>query len=78
MLSIEIIVVSVLPLRLLARSSAGQSRLHRSRVTLIDEIPVHHIPESFHVFRATVLVFQIIRVFPYVDSEDWDFMRAAV
>src|SRR5271165_233699 len=71
MLSIEIIVVSVLRLRRLAWSSAGRSRLHRSRVTLIDEIPVNHIPEGFHVFRATILVFQIIRVFPYIDFEDW-------
>jgi hypothetical protein len=31
-------------------------------------IPVHHIPESGEVFRAAVLVFEVIGMFPNVNT----------
>jgi hypothetical protein len=33
-------------------------------------VPVDHVPPIVDVFRSTVLVFQIVRVFPHVQSHD--------
>ncbi len=33
-------------------------------------VPVHHVPELFDVVRAAVLEFQVVSVFPHVQTRD--------
>src|SRR5882724_8980336 len=41
--------------------------------TLVDLVPVHHVPPGFQVVRAAVLIFQIVGVLPNVVAKDRKF-----
>ena len=45
------------------------SNLRRTGVTVGYIIPVDNVPEGFDVYRATILVFQIIGLLPQVDAQ---------
>src|SRR6266496_6289351 len=42
----------------------------RCSVVLYDGVPIHHVPPSFKVIGAAVLVLEIVGVLPDVDTED--------
>src|SRR6266436_6604929 len=39
-------------------------------IIIRDRVPIHHVPPSFDVVGPTVLVIEIISVFPNIHSED--------
>ena len=52
-----------------SRSAQDEIAALRLFQILIHEVPVHHVPECFDVFRARVAVVDIIRVLPYVAGQ---------
>lgn len=52
---------------------AALKHLHTSASYLVvairDEVPVNHVVEGGNVIRATILVLEVIGVFPDIDSE---------
>src|ERR1044072_5676058 len=42
----------------------------RSTKSLGDGVPIHHVPPSGDVVRPAILVFQIVRVLPDIETED--------
>ena len=56
-----------------AERRTPQACLRSGGVLLSGVIPVDHVPERFHVFRPTILVFEIVGVFPDVDADDRNF-----
>ncbi len=53
-------------------ASAGFSPMKNvvsSRVKFRDFFPIHHVPKRFEVIGPTVLVFEVIGVFPYIATE---------
>ena len=52
------------------------SQLRGGGVLLSGVIPIDHVPEGFHVFCSTILVLEIVSVFPYVDADNWSLFAA--
>src|SRR5437870_1195141 len=40
---------------------------------LLDFLPVHDVPPGGQIIRAAVLILQVIRVLPDIDTHDWGF-----
>ena len=61
--------------RIFRRSSGGylghldRGPLDGSQIKALSRFPVHHIPERLHIVGATVLVVQIIRMLPNIQSQ---------
>jgi hypothetical protein len=52
--------------------------LSRLSELLIYEIPRDHLVERVHIVRSPILVFEIVRLFPYVDSLGFHQARGVV
>ncbi len=53
------------------RSNLGMTSLFCVCVKLRDVIPVDDVEERLDVIRATVLIVQVVRVLPNIETEDW-------
>ena len=40
---------------------------------LFDEVPVDHVPEPFHILRASIPVIDVIGMLPNIARQEWDF-----
>src|SRR5262249_23216858 len=47
----------------------GLVRRLECRVTLVDLVPVHHLPPRLQIFGTTIVVLEIVRVLPHVVAE---------
>src|SRR6185503_13932211 len=52
------------------RQNNGTALFRGSLVNVPDFRPVYHIPECLEVIRTTVLIFEVVGVFPNVAPED--------
>jgi hypothetical protein len=43
-------------------------------------VPVHHVPKVAYVFRSAVLIFEVVGVFPYIESQngEHDFVGSTI
>ena len=48
------------------------SGLQGGSIPLSGVIPVDDVPERFDVFCTTILVFEVVGMFPNVDANDWN------
>jgi hypothetical protein len=47
--------------------------LHRAGVSFRDIIPINRVPKRCDILWPAILVLQVVRVFPNIDTKNWDF-----